>query len=183
MRRFLSTCRGTGSRSVSSISMPIAPRPPPASCACGLPRWPTCCCAPAPHRAASHTVRQSDLGHHSSQATQDRRPRASECPPHQGRDGSLQVASGLHRSKTWVVRLVPLRLGISLARLSFVRIGSCQGDDPRLTRPTVHAGTLNPGTNPYQSRWGCEPRRRGGAALMKFNGAQDRWLLSDRVGD
>lgn len=80
-------------------------------------------------------------------------------------------------------RLVPLGSGISLARLSFVRIGSCQGDDPRLTRPTVHAGTLNPGTNPYQSRWWCEPRRRGGAALMKCNGAQDRWLLSDRVGD
>ena len=39
----------TGSRSVSSISMPIAPRPPPCgqtSCACGLPRWPMCCCAP-----------------------------------------------------------------------------------------------------------------------------------------
>jgi hypothetical protein len=102
----------------------------------------------------------------------------------------IKVAMGVCRSRaafreakpgSW--RLVPLGSGISLARLSFVRIGRCQGDDPRLTRPTVHAGTLNPGTNPYQSRWGCEPRRRGGAALMKFNGAQDRWLLSDRVGD
>src|SRR5215469_10678182 len=39
----------TGSRNASSISMPIAPRAPPCeltSCACGLPRWPTCCCAP-----------------------------------------------------------------------------------------------------------------------------------------
>ena len=44
-------------------------------------------CALRRNRAASHSVRQSDLRHHSSQATQDRRPRASECPPHQGRDG------------------------------------------------------------------------------------------------
>jgi hypothetical protein len=29
-----------------------------------------------------HAVRQSDLRHHSSQAAQDRRPRARECPPH-----------------------------------------------------------------------------------------------------
>ena len=39
----------TGSRSASSISMPIAPRPPrcgPTSCACGSPRWPMCCSAP-----------------------------------------------------------------------------------------------------------------------------------------
>ena len=39
----------TGSRSASSISMPIAPRPPPCgqiSCACGSLRWPMCCCAP-----------------------------------------------------------------------------------------------------------------------------------------
>jgi hypothetical protein len=38
----------TGSRSVSSIFMPFAPRPPPCgqtSCACGLPPWPMCCCA------------------------------------------------------------------------------------------------------------------------------------------
>src|SRR5215472_484595 len=37
-----------GSRSVSSIFMPIAPPQPPCgqtSCACGLPRWPMCCCA------------------------------------------------------------------------------------------------------------------------------------------
>src|SRR5207342_1164440 len=47
----------------------------------------------APYRAASHTVRQSDLRHHSSQATQDRRPRARECPPHQGRDG-VSVSGG-----------------------------------------------------------------------------------------
>ena len=41
----------------------------------------------APHRPASHAVRQSDLRHHSSQAAQDRRTRARECPPHQGCDG------------------------------------------------------------------------------------------------
>jgi len=39
----------TGSKSVSSIFMPIAPRPPPCgqtSCGCGLPRWPMCSSAP-----------------------------------------------------------------------------------------------------------------------------------------
>src|SRR5580704_466072 len=41
----------------------------------------------APHRPAPHAVCQSDLRHHSSQAAQDRRPRARECPPHQGCDG------------------------------------------------------------------------------------------------
>ena len=56
-RRVIFTKRSTapvatwriGSRSVSSISMPIAPRPPPCgqtSCACGSPRWPMRCCAP-----------------------------------------------------------------------------------------------------------------------------------------
>src|SRR5580704_2014072 len=38
--------------------------------------------------ALHHTpFRQSDLRHYSSQAAQDRRPRARECPPHQGCDG------------------------------------------------------------------------------------------------
>ncbi len=37
--------------------------------------------------SASHAVRQSDLRHHPSQAAEDRRPRARQCPPHQGRDG------------------------------------------------------------------------------------------------
>ena len=46
----------------------------------------------APHRPASHAVRQSDLRHHPSQAAQDRRPRARECPPHQDRDG-ISVSS------------------------------------------------------------------------------------------
>jgi DDE family transposase len=51
MRRFTAPAATwrTGSRSVSSISMPIAPRPPPCgqtSCACGLPQWPMCCCVP-----------------------------------------------------------------------------------------------------------------------------------------
>ena len=41
----------------------------------------------APHRSPRHPVRPGHLRHHSSQAAQDRRPRASECPPHQGRDG------------------------------------------------------------------------------------------------
>ena len=80
----------TGSRNASSISMPIAPRPPPCgqiSCGCGSPRWPMCCCAPCAASLCITHRSPSDLRHHSSQATQDRRPRASECPPHQGRDG------------------------------------------------------------------------------------------------
>ena len=50
----------TGSRSVSSISMPIAPRPPPCgqiSCACGLPQWPMCCCVPC--AASPYITRRS----------------------------------------------------------------------------------------------------------------------------
>jgi hypothetical protein len=38
----------TASRNASSIFVPTAPRPPPCgpiSCACGSPRWPTCCSA------------------------------------------------------------------------------------------------------------------------------------------
>ena len=73
-----------------SISMPIAPRPPPCGnqLRCGLPRWPMCCCAPCAasgcitHRSPSDP--QTPLVF---KLLQDRRPLASECPPHQGRDG------------------------------------------------------------------------------------------------
>ena len=92
----------TGSRNASLIFMPIAPRPPPCgqtSCACGLPRWPMCCCAPC--AASPCTTRRSPKrpAAHSSQAAQDRRPRARECPPHQGCDGVSVSGSpylGLH---------------------------------------------------------------------------------------
>ena len=68
----------------------------------------------APHRAASHTVRQSDLRHHSSKAAQDRCPRTSECPPHQGRDGvsmsggpclGLRCHSSRRRQRSRLARL------------------------------------------------------------------------------
>ncbi len=41
----------------------------------------------APDRAAAHAVCQCELRHHPSQAAQDRRARARQCPPHQDRDG------------------------------------------------------------------------------------------------
>ena len=78
----------TASRSASSISLPIAPRPPPCgptSCACGSPRWPMCCSAPCAASGCRHRARQSDLRHHPPQAAQDRRPRARQRPPHQDR--------------------------------------------------------------------------------------------------
>ena len=54
---FAATWR-TGTRNAGLIFMPIAPRPPPCgqtSCACGLPRWPMCCCASLRRIALHHT--------------------------------------------------------------------------------------------------------------------------------
>ena len=50
----------------------------------------------APHRPASHAVRQSNLRHHPSQAAQDRRPRASE-----GRRIKVAMASACPAADTW----------------------------------------------------------------------------------
>jgi hypothetical protein len=71
----------TASRSASLICMQIALRPPPCeqtSYACGLPRSLTCCSVAY---AGSHyitPIRQCDLRHHPSPATQDRRTRADQ---------------------------------------------------------------------------------------------------------
>ena len=80
----------TGSRSASSTSMRIAPRPPrcgPTSCACGSTQWLSAALRPAPHRAARYRLRQRHLRHHPSQAAQDRSTRARQRPPHQDRHG------------------------------------------------------------------------------------------------
>ena len=78
----------------------------------------------APHRPASHAVRQSDLRHHPSQAAQDRRPRTRECTPHQGCDG------------------------VSVSRSRYLGLG-CQASRrcsqrARLARLTRAAATRNP---------------------------------------
>ena len=44
-------------------------------------------CAVAPDRSLTTAICQRHLRHHSSQATQDRRPRTRQRPPHQNRDG------------------------------------------------------------------------------------------------
>ena len=80
----------TGSRSASSISMPIAPRRPrcePTSCGCGSPRWPTCWSAPCADRAATDALQRGNLRHHPSQAAQDRGACPHQCSTHQDRHG------------------------------------------------------------------------------------------------
>jgi hypothetical protein len=91
MRRFtvLGATWRTGSKSASAISMPIAPRAPPCeltSYACGLPRWPTCCCAPCAV-CGSNALCQRHLWHHPSQVAQDWRFGAVQRPLDQSRDG------------------------------------------------------------------------------------------------
>ena len=87
----------------------------------------------APHRPAPHAVRQSDLRHYSSQAAQDRRPRARECPPHQGCDGVSVSGSpylGLRRQASR-----RCRQGAGLARLTHVAATR----NPRgITRSALH---------------------------------------------
>ena len=72
----------------------------------------------APHRPAPHAVRQSDLRHHSSQAAQDRRPGARECPPQQGCDGVSVSGSPYLGLRCQASRRCRQRAG--LARLTHV---------------------------------------------------------------
>ena len=141
------------------------PRPPPArKSVAPVVRLDGLCAAVrlAPHRAASHTVRQSDLRHHSSQATQDRRPRASECPPHQGRDGvsmsggpclGLRCHSSRRRQRSRLARLT---------RAAATR--NPRGITPRPTETPFAAFTAR-----YRSSTPRVCRRHGGPRLQKTN--------------
>ena len=74
-------------RPISSLT---APRRRPCaliSCGCGSPPSPTFSRALGSHRPQAHPVRQGQLRHHPSQASQDRRARARLGPPHQARYG------------------------------------------------------------------------------------------------
>ena len=89
----------------------------------------------APHRPASYAVRQSDLRHHSSQAAQDRRPRARECPPHQGCDGVSVSGSPYLGLRCQASRRCRQRAGLArLTRAAATR--NPRGITPRPTETT-----------------------------------------------
>ena len=109
----------------------------------------------APHRPASHAVRQSNLRHHPSQAAQDRRPRASECPPYQGCDG-VSVSCGRYLGlRCQASRRCRQRAG--LARLTrAAATPNPRGINPRPTettssRPLRPRKLLRPLTSPDAS--------------------------------
>ena len=79
----------TASRSASSISLPIAPRPRPCgptSCGCGSPRWPMCCW----RRCAASALHGTDMANATAgtirlKLLEDRRAGDGERAPHQDR--------------------------------------------------------------------------------------------------
>ena len=87
------------------------------SCACGLPRWPMCCCAPCAASPAPHAVRQSDAAPFVSSCSRSVRSCASG-PPHQGCDGVSVSGSPYLGLRCQASRRCRQRAG--LARLTHV---------------------------------------------------------------
>src|SRR5258705_11207002 len=94
----------------------------------------------ARHRVTTHAFRESDLRHHPSQAAQDRRPRARECPPHQGCDGV-----GVSRSRCLGLRCPASRRRRQRARLArLTRAAATRNPRGTTPRPTEITSSLPP---------------------------------------